>query len=130
MRNLESTATAAEKKEESLLADFGPEKTVTINLTGPAGYPASIARENLEQIEDNSKAVGSITTALNFISLVQAKPRCETCGEWQDILASNGVVSGLYAGLHALSRYSELLADKTKQGLAEHKEEEPATERP
>lgn len=122
MNNIGPTSTPVEQSIEHLLTDFGPGKTITFKFTGPDVYPESMARENLEQIEDNNKAVTALTVALNFISMVQAKPRCETCGEVNDILTSNGVVAGLYAGLHALSRYSELLVHETKRGLAEGKE--------
>jgi len=88
------------------------------------------ALQHLEQIQDNSAAIGAITRILDFITLMQAKPRCETCGEWHDVLAGPGAVGGLHQALTALSQYSDLLAQETKMGVISDKEEEPADQAP
>ncbi|MBM9615981.1 hypothetical protein JWJ90_17060 [Desulfobulbus rhabdoformis] len=82
-------------------------------------------RQHLEQIQDNSAAIGTITRILDFIALMQARPRCETCGEWHDIIAGPGVVGGLHQALSALSLYSDLLAHEAQRGIIEHKEDFP-----
>ena len=90
--------------------------------------PSTLVHENLEQIRDNGEAVESITTMLNFISLMQAKPPCDNCKEWHDIVGHSNVVAGLYQGLRAISRYSNQLALEAEQGFTGRKEEEKPAE--
>jgi hypothetical protein len=90
-----------------------------------AQLPEEWIKENLEQIQDNSEAIGAVTKVLNFISLVNARPSCEECGEWHDILGSGDTVAGLYEAVRALTQYSHLLAGETKNGLSGRKESNP-----
>lgn len=87
--------------------------------------PLALVHENLEQIKDNGEAVEAITTMLNFIRLIQAKPPCDNCQEWHNIVAEGTVVAGLYQGIRAISRYSNLLSQETKRGLPEREEADP-----
>ncbi len=102
----------------------GEQEIFTIDLS----LSPAMAYENLDQIQDNGKAIEAITTVLNFISLMQAKEPCENCGEWHEAIADNGVVAGLYQGLRAISQYSSFLAHETKRGIAEPEEEQTAEE--
>lgn len=103
----------------------GHGETVFFDFRPPAGIPAEQARDHLEQIEDNNEAISAITMALSTISLLTMKPRCETCGQWHDILANGRNVGGLYSAIHALTYYSNLLAHDIRQGVIEDKEAEP-----
>ena len=82
--------------------------------------------ENLEQIQDNSEAIGAITKVLHFISLIQHGPRCETCGEWHDHLI--GSRTALTSAVGCLNHYTDLLAYETKKGLTIRNEVETGTE--
>lgn len=84
--------------------------------------------DNLEQIQDNSQAIGSITKVLNFISLMKMKPRCETCGEWHDHLINGGTSANLTTALRSLSQYTDLLAYETKKNLTVRNETKTGVE--
>lgn len=103
----------------------GPGETVFFDFRSPTGIPAEQARDHLEQIEDNNEAISAITMALSTISLLKMKSRCETCGQWHDILANGRNVGGLYSAIHALTYYSNLLTHEIRQGVIEGKEAEP-----
>jgi hypothetical protein len=111
------------------MQDFG-----TINLTPEmlkgvtVELPEDWIQENLEQIQDNSEAIGAVNKVLNFISLTKARPRCEECGEWHDILGGGDTVAGLYQVVRALTQYSHLLASETRNGLPGRKESNPEAE--
>ena len=81
--------------------------------------------QNLEQVQDNSEAIGAVSKVLNFISLTKARPRCEECGEWHDIIGDGDTVAGLYEAVRALTQYSHLLAGETRNGLPGRKESNP-----
>lgn len=102
----------------------GPGETVFFDFRPPAGIPAEQARDHLEQIEDNNEAISAITMALSTISLLKMKPRCETCGQWHDILANGRNVGGLYSAIHALTDHSNHLTHEARRCLVEQRKEE------
>ncbi|WP_306546968.1 hypothetical protein [Desulfobulbus sp.] len=101
----------------------GPGETVFFDFRPPAGIPAEQARDHLEQIEDNNEAISAITMALSTISLLTMKPRCETCGQWHDILTNGRNVGGLYSAIHALTDHSNHLTHEARRCLVEQRKE-------
>ncbi len=125
--NQPNTPTTADTKTDKFdFIEFGPDEPMNLTLTMQPNIKAASADENLAQIQDNSQAIEAITTMLNSIVIMQTQDPCEHCKDWQVIVSHYSVVTGLYQGLHAISRYSDFLAEETKKGITSVKEEEPA----
>ncbi|MGD9949318.1 MAG: hypothetical protein AB7U29_12690 [Desulfobulbus sp.] len=102
---------------DGALPNFG-----TIYLTPATGKLSGDQSENLEQIQDNSRAIQAITAVLIFISLIQTRPRCSTCGEVHDTLIGGKTVAELCDAIGSLALFSDYLADDTKKVVAESRE--------